>query len=112
MEQDEDDDRSQHIVLKNALDLSIATARLLPSVQGVSRIGRMAVDRQLRGHDLGSFMLSTLINEAKRRGDHQIRLHAQRSAQSFYAKHGFTAVGQAFIEAGIEHIEMVLNVER
>ncbi len=111
MEQDADDDTSQHIVLKNALEQTVATARLLPAVNGVSRIGRMAVDRQLRGHGLGSILLNTLIHEAKQRGDAQIRLHAQRPAQSFYAKHGFKTVGETFIEAGIEHVEMMLHLK-
>ncbi len=111
MEQDEDDDRSQHIVLKNALGFTVGTARLLPALDGVSRIGRMAVDRQLRGHGMGSTLLNTLIHEAQRRGDQHIRLHAQRPAQSFYAKHGFKTVGETFIEAGIEHVEMMLHLK-
>jgi YbgC/YbaW family acyl-CoA thioester hydrolase len=110
LEQDEDDDKSQHIVLKNALGVVVATARLLPPVQGESRLGRMAVERQLRGHDLGSGMLNALIKVAQNRGDQRIRIHAQESAQAFYAKHGFKPVGERFLEAGMAHIEMCLDL--
>ena len=110
MEQDEDDGKSQHIVLRNALGMVVATARLLPTVQGESRLGRMAVERQLRGQNLGSNMLSALIKVAQNRGDQRIRIHAQESALAFYAKHGFKPVGERFLEAGMSHIEMCLDL--
>ena len=37
----------------------------------------------------------------------QCTLHAQRTAEAFYAGFGFMAHGQPFEEAGIPHIEMV-----
>ena len=42
----------------------------------------------------------------RRLGDAEVRLHAQTSAQAFYARAGFTPVGSVFEEAGIPHIEM------
>lgn len=111
MEQDEQDALSEHLVLKNALGLCVATARLLPSKGGVSKLGRMAVDRQLRGRGLGTSVLQGLIDKAKLRGDLAILIHAQKSAQAFYAKQGFKPQGQPFMEAGIEHIEMKLALQ-
>ncbi len=112
MEQDEHDETSRHIVLRNALGLCIATARLLPvSHEGVSKLGRMAVERQLRGHDLGRTVLKALLEEARARGDQEVLIHAQKSVQPFYAKAGFEPQGEAFMEAGIEHIEMKLKLK-
>jgi predicted GNAT family N-acyltransferase len=36
-----------------------------------------------------------------------VLLHAQRSAEGFYSRLGFTPQGESFEEAGITHIEMV-----
>jgi predicted GNAT family N-acyltransferase len=43
---------------------------------------------------------------AQTRGDKEVRLHAQCSAQAFYARAGFVPVGEPFDEVGIAHIEM------
>ena len=47
-----------------------------------------------------------MLQAARQRGDHEVMLHAQRSAEGFYRKRGFTARGEPFTEAGIAHIEM------
>jgi len=46
------------------------------------------------------------MRAAKARGDTEVRLHAQTSAQAFYSRAGFTAAGPVFDEVGIEHVEM------
>ena len=51
-------------------------------------------------------VLAALIEAARARGDTEVMLHAQTSAQGFYARAGFAPVGAVFEEAGIAHIEM------
>ena len=51
--------------------------------------------------------IGTDLEAAKERGDTQIVLHAQCSAEGFYLKNGFVARGDVFEEAGIRHIDMV-----
>jgi len=65
----------------------------------------MAVNRVLRGSNLGRDILQALTAAAARRGDHEVLLHAQRSAEGFYQRAGFTARGDYFEEAGQAHIE-------
>lgn len=67
----------------------------------------MAVSRELRGAHVGRAVLRALMQAATDRGDHQVVLHAQRSAEGFYARLGFLPRGEPFEEAGIVHIEMV-----
>jgi YbgC/YbaW family acyl-CoA thioester hydrolase len=115
MEWDAADATSVHAVAFNRLGQPVATGRLLAAGDGqgeagVARIGRMAVDRVLRGNGLGSGLLAALMEVAKKRGDHLVALHAQRSAEVFYQRQGFTARGEPFTEAGIEHIEMAKNL--
>ena len=112
MEWDDDDAVSLHAVAYNRMGLPVATGRLLPSRtdaqgQATARIGRMAVDRVLRGNGLGRDVVQALEAASRQRGDVQVSLHAQRSAEGFYARLGYSTHGSAFAEAGIEHIEMV-----
>ncbi len=106
LEQDEWDARALHAVVFNSFDMPIATGRLIQTQAGVSRIGRMAVKRVMRGSGVGRQVLEALLDIARQRGDRQVLLHAQLSAQDFYAKLGFIADGTIFEEAGIAHVTM------
>lgn len=110
MEWDEADAYAIHAVSLNRLGQPVATGRLLPAENGVAKIGRMAVDKALRGNGLGRGVLQALMAVAQARGDVEVTLHAQRSAEFFYSRQGFTSRGAAFVEAGIEHIEMAKSL--
>jgi YbgC/YbaW family acyl-CoA thioester hydrolase len=107
LEWDEHDALCVHAVLCNRLGAPVATGRLLPSVNGVAKIGRMAVKRVLRGQRLGDQVLSALMDAARQRGDTEILLHAQCSAEKFYLRQGFRRQGEVFMEANMAHVEMV-----
>ena len=111
MEWDEADAVAVHAVALNRLGLPVATGRLLPAQDGVAKIGRMAVDKALRGSGLGRAVLEALMAVAQARGDREILLHAQCSAEVFYSRQGFKRQGAVFVEAGIAHIEMVKNLD-
>lgn len=99
-----------HAVATNRLGRPVGAGRMVQQEPGVARIGRMAVDRAVRGSRVGLLMLNALIDAAKARGDHEVMLHAQISAEAFYLRRGFKIRGDYFVEAGIKHIEMVLPV--
>ncbi len=102
------DAQAVHVLLSNQLGMPVAGGRMVQHAPGVARIGRMAVSRGLRGTRLGREVLLALVDEARRRGDRQVMLHAQCSAQGFYACLGFVPCGAVFEEVGIPHIEMQL----
>ncbi len=106
MEWDEADKTAVHAVAYNGLGQAIATGRLLQHAPGSAKIGRMAVNRVLRGSSLGRELLKALVAEAEQRGDSEVLLNAQRSAEGFYARLGFAPRGEPFEEAGISHIAM------
>jgi YbgC/YbaW family acyl-CoA thioester hydrolase len=110
LEWDEDDARSVHAVLRNRMGLPVATGRLLPAVEGVSKIGRMAVKRKLRGLKLGDHVLTGLLDAARQRGDREVVLHAQCTAENFYQRQGFIRRGNVFQEAGMDHVEMTITL--
>jgi YbgC/YbaW family acyl-CoA thioester hydrolase len=95
-----------HAVISNRMGQAVASGRLLQYAPGVGQIGRMAVSRALRGSHLGGDVLQALVDAACVRGDTEVLLHAQCSAQGFYSRHGFIARGAVFEEAGIRHITM------
>jgi YbgC/YbaW family acyl-CoA thioester hydrolase len=107
MEWDEADQTAVHAVAYNRLGQPLATGRLLAHAPGVAKVGRMAVNRVLRGASLGRDILESLAQAALERGDRQIVLHAQRSAEGFYQRLGFVMRGEPFDEVGIPHVEMV-----
>lgn len=115
IEADEFDVTSLHAVAINGLGMCVATGRMLPSANeatraDVMRIGRMAVARPLRGTQLGRQVLDALVDAAQRHGKRQVELHAQRTAESFYRRAGFSVVGEPYEEAGIAHISMVKDL--
>ena len=105
-EWDTADATAVHAVLSNRYGVPLGTARLLQPEVGVAQIGRMAVTRLMRGSGFGQQLLQALVDAALARGDHEVRLHAQRSAEGFYTRQGFEPYGEPFDEVGIAHIEM------
>ena len=105
-EWDAADATAVHAVVRNRYGVPLGTARLLQPEPKVAQIGRMAVTRLMRGSGLGRQLVDALIGVAQQRGDKEVRLHAQRSAEGFYARLGFVAHGAPFDEVGIAHIEM------
>lgn len=106
LEWDEHDATAVHAVARNRLGQAVATGRLVSESSGVGRIGRMAVHRVLRGGGHGAAVLRALEEAAAARGDREVTLHAQRSAEAFYLGLGYLPHGEPFEEAGIAHIEM------
>jgi YbgC/YbaW family acyl-CoA thioester hydrolase len=112
LEWDEADAGALHAVAYNRLGQALATGRLLQPQPGVAKIGRMAVHPVLRGSGIGRQVLHALMDAARNRGDREVVLHAQRSAEGFYRAEGFVARGEPFAEAGIPHIEMAAPLRR
>jgi YbgC/YbaW family acyl-CoA thioester hydrolase len=108
LEYDVADAEAVHAVAVNRLGHVLATGRLLAAEEPrTGRIGRMAVHRALRGSGVGRQVLEALADAARARGDTAVMLHAQQSAIGFYLRAGFQPRGEAFVEAGIPHQEMI-----
>ncbi len=110
MEWDEADATAVHVVAFNRLGQPVATGRLLQGAPGVAKIGRVAVHPVLRGSGVGRLVMDRLMAAARERGDHEVVLHAQSSAEAFYRRLGFAVRGEPFDEVGIEHIEMTASL--
>ena len=109
-EWDAADATALHAVLFNLDGEPLGNARLLQTNVTTAKVGRMAVLQPERGKGYGARLLQALIRCARERDHKEVRLSAQRSAEAFYAIHGFTTVGEPFDEVGIPHIEMRLSL--
>lgn len=106
LECDTADATAIHAVAYNRLGQPVATGRLLNAGSDTAKMGRMAVNRVLRGGSLGRQVLFALMDAGKAAGAREVELHAQRSAEGFYRRLGFSPRGEVFEEAGIPHQEM------
>jgi predicted GNAT family N-acyltransferase len=99
-----------HVLVK--LDgAAVATGRLLlEDDDGRLHIGRVAVLEPHRGHGVGRAVMLALHDIARERGATSLSLAAQLHAIGFYERLGYTAHGDVFLDAGIEHREMDLRL--
>ena len=97
-----------HLLAENDKGEPIATARMLDA----GKIGRMAVYREYRGRGVGKALLAELLKIARKHGLTRVELDAQTRAMDFYRGMGFTAAGEEFLDAGIPHYRMFLELDR
>jgi predicted GNAT family N-acyltransferase len=107
LEWDELDSVSRHVLAESAQGEPVGTGRLVPD----GHIGRMAVLPGWRGCRVGSGLLQALLSLARADGHPEVLLNAQTRAEPFYAKHGFVASGEVFMDAGIPHRAMRLVLQ-
>lgn len=89
----------------------LATLRLLedgpaPDGDPTYRIGRVCTDRAHRGQGQSARLIETALAEVGRR---PCRIEAQTYLTSMYARFGFVAEGEEYLEDGIPHVSMVRN---
>ena len=105
LEQDALDPHCRHF-LATCESRPIGTAR----VDSHGHVGRVAVLEEFRGRGIGKAIMLAVI-EAMRASHHeQALLNSQTSALGFYRKLGFDVDGDEFMEAGIPHVAMRLQL--
>lgn len=85
---------------------AVGTAALEPT----GKIGRVAVLPQYRGTGIGGAMVGHLVDLARTLGLTQVHLNSQSSAIGFYVRKGFRVEGPEFMEVGIPHRRMYLQI--
>jgi predicted GNAT family N-acyltransferase len=101
------DKEALHLLAEDAEGRAIATARLLDD----GHIGRVAVLRQWRGQGVGTALMRFVLALARQRGHRRLFLDAQVDAVGFYQRLGFIAEGGIFMDAGIPHRHMFLQLD-
>jgi ElaA protein len=98
------DDEAIQVVAVDG-DGVVGTCRVLIDGE-VGRLGRMAVERSIRGRGVGAAILAAAERSAVDAGARSMRLHAQRYVEDLYAAAGYAPYGEPFVEEGIPHVAM------
>jgi ElaA protein len=88
----------------------IAYTRIIPpgKVYPEPSIGRVVTSPSVRGKGIGKLLMEKSIEHVYDLfGKIRIKISAQLYLKKFYSDFGFLATGDAYLEDGIEHIEMV-----
>jgi predicted GNAT family N-acyltransferase len=89
----------------------VGTIRIREVNNEVIKIERLAVLKDFRAQGIGKKLMDRAIATVKSKKIYKlIKIHAQAYLENFYTNLGFTARGENFIEAGIEHVLMTKQV--
>jgi predicted GNAT family N-acyltransferase len=90
----------------------IGTGRLIgPGLAALeAKIGRMAVLKSHRRAGVGDDVLQALLDAAYEAHYPVVALSAQSYVSGFYERHGFEVQGGEYLEVGIPHKKMLLNL--
>ena len=106
IEMDGKDSECIHFLIFNESN-PIGTARI--KMDG--KIERVSILKNHRRKGLGYQLMKFIINNAQEKGLERIYLHSQMDSIEFYKSLKFIQKGEAFKEAGIDHVLMVLEDE-
>ena len=73
--------------------------------------GRAIVKEKHRGTGLGHELVAKSLVEIKKNyGTNTVKISAQAHLKKFYSEHGFVTKGKEYLEDGIPHVAMYLNI--
>lgn len=88
-----DNPHHYHMVLRKGREIIGAVQiEFLPESKDVSLLRTFAIDQPAQGKGYGAYMLKFVEKWLKSLGVLRIKLHAKKSAEGFYRKHGYQAV--------------------
>ncbi len=107
-ERDDLDPGSFKLMLKTPGDRAVAVGRLHFNSPEEAQVRYMAVDPEWDRSGLGSRILQSLEDEARKRGAQMMILNSRDNAVGFYEKHGYALAGQAGALFGgkVQHVRM------
>ena len=87
----------------------IATGRLVKLDPSKYQIGRVAVKKEYRGKQIGSYIVRFLCKKARELGAATVLVHSQLEKRAFYLKLGFRILGDGEIDfdEGHPHVYLV-----
>jgi predicted GNAT family N-acyltransferase len=106
LEWEQSDAQCRWFVAVSPVQAVIGIARLTKD----GRVGRMAVRSEWRQRGVGQALLLLVLQTARELGLNVVHLSAQTHAIPFYSRFGFIAEGPEYLDAGIPHQTMRLNL--
>jgi predicted GNAT family N-acyltransferase len=102
---DEIDTHCYHAVVFDN-DTPIAVGRFFTDDNNNYHIGRIAVIKAYRGHNIGNLLMNECEKQIIKLGGKSISLSAQCQARGFYEKCGYKQVGDIYYDEHCPHIAM------
>ncbi|AFY74427.1 putative acyltransferase [Synechococcus sp. PCC 7502] len=115
LDADELDKQSWHLLGRRNDRQLIAYARLnFPNTRySEPSFGRVITTKEIRGIGAGRRVVKACIEKSTQEyPDLNIQISAQTYLVRFYQEFGFTSVGVPYDDAGIEHVNMILETRR
>lgn len=106
LEWDGKDEACRHALALSHSGDAIGCGRMLPG----GHIGRIAVLPQWRNKKVGTAIMEALLDYARTHDYERVDVDAQTYAKSFYSGLGFVEQGKQFMDAGMPHIKMFLQL--
>lgn len=100
------DEDARHALAISHQGDAIGCGRMLSN----GHIGRIAVVPQWRKHKVGTAIMEALLNYARNHNYQKVDVDAQIYAVPFYRKFEFVESGEMFVDAGLPHIQMLLDL--
>lgn len=108
---DDIDHRSLHcFYMENNQVVAYLRAFYQDDNKDIVKVGRVLTLHHGKG--LGSRLLNESIDVIKNKMPcDKVYIHAQKHAEDFYKKHGFITTSSEFLEQGVVHVSMELNMK-
>ncbi len=104
------DGDARHVLAVDDADAPLATARVR-FVDDAAKIERVAVLKAARGRGVGQGIMRWIVNALSGEDSvAKLKLGSQTHAVKFYEKLGFEKHGAEYMDAGIPHYAMVLDI--
>ena len=105
------DEKADHVLL-HVNDELVGYARVFPknTYFKEASFGRAVVRKNHRGEGYGHLLVDKAIEHLKQNKQSLIKISAQSYLKEFYASHGFVVKGDEYMEDGIPHTAMFIEL--
>ena len=108
-ERDELEDKSEHVMVLSDTEQLLGVGRVHFNNEEQAQIRYMAVDEQVRGHGVGTILLTELEAIARKQGTSVVVLDARENAVGFYVGRGYQVVGDGHTLYSVIHHKKMLK---
>jgi predicted GNAT family N-acyltransferase len=106
------DKKSWHFVaVENDVVIGCVVLVPLDTAQSKTQLMQMAVETNQQGKGIGKLLVNELLSFCKSKTIGEVVCHSRENAVAFYLKSGFEIYDEPFVEVGIKHSHMRINLE-
>jgi predicted GNAT family N-acyltransferase len=105
------DKKSWHFVaVENDVVIGCVVLVPLDTAQSKTQLMQMAVETNQQGKGIGKLLVNELLSFCKSKTIGEVVCHSRENAVAFYLKSGFEIYDAPFVEVGVKHSHMRINI--